>query len=278
VYRAEDSIRQVGKKFTTIPEIEAYINKVRGSAWFKRRWPDVASSRLRLKDGRGTRIAGGGYSRRTHTTTLNFPVWSRVEAVVLHELAHACTYEQYGYGNHAPHGWEFAATLLELVTHELGAESGQNLREAYKAKKVRFHAPRTRTLTTEQREAARERLAYARAAKYQSPRLAFEKVDEDIDHPWREEQLGVSYHIERTDTHEVVLDRRIQTEVWPDGSKVYYSIAHGITDARSAARAWLKINAQNDPGVIFRATFEGRRGNVEVWQGTWVDSTDRKEP
>jgi putative metallohydrolase (TIGR04338 family) len=76
--------------------------------------------------------------------------WARTERVILHEMAHwIVRYSQSAEGgrarvldseqydrNHASHGKEFAAVLLELVRLQLGAEATKALKASYKAKRV----------------------------------------------------------------------------------------------------------------------------------------------
>jgi hypothetical protein len=97
---------------------------------------------------------------------IKMPLWSRSKAVIIHEIAHHCSDEAHGTRDVAAHGWQFAATLLELVTHEMGADIGTELKASYKAKKVRHKAPRQRApITDEQRAVLIERMAVARAAR-----------------------------------------------------------------------------------------------------------------
>jgi Spy/CpxP family protein refolding chaperone len=97
---------------------------------------------------------------------IKMPTWSRSKAVIIHEIAHHCADEAYGVSDVAAHGWQFAATFLELATHELGAESGDALKKSFKEHRVRYRAPRQRKpLTPEQRAVLVERMAAARDAK-----------------------------------------------------------------------------------------------------------------
>lgn len=172
VYDSETAAGLYGPsiKFKTLDEIETYLDKVTGSAWFRRRWVNVGRSPMfgfalfeqktwTLGDGRGRRRASGGMY------DMKFPVSSRYQHIVLHELAHHIVERTYGPRVHPWHGWQFCAVLLELVTHEMGADAGKRLDAEFKAHKVRFRARRKRVMTDEQRQAAGERLAAARAAR-----------------------------------------------------------------------------------------------------------------
>lgn len=167
VYRAEGASKVKGKFLGTIPEIEAYLERVFSHEWFRRHFPHAR--RFTVKDGRGRRAAGGsGYGFRA---VITMPKWSRFETIILHELAHGLTELEWGRGT-AWHGWEFCETFLKLVYHYMGREAGDKLKASFKEHRVRFRKPRRgRKLTPEQREAAVARLAAAREAKAAKPRM-----------------------------------------------------------------------------------------------------------
>ncbi len=164
VYSAESFLHggSAWERFETVAEMQAFVDDVLGSAWFRRRWPQVARRGIEVRDGRGrgracAQVIWG-------TLVIKMPVWSRSRAIVLHEISHHCADEVHGITDVAAHGWQFAATLLELVAHEMGAMWGDELKKSYKARKVRYKAPRSRKpLTEEQRAVLVERLARARA-------------------------------------------------------------------------------------------------------------------
>lgn len=160
VYRAE---LPRGRRFETVAEMQAYCDRLHGSAWFQRRWPRL----------RGFRIHSGAGNRRATCSwglhpTIKMPRWARVESVLLHEVAHACVYERYG-RSVAAHGPEFVSTLLELLRRQCGDGVWREQKEMFVAAKVKHRLPskKKRTLTPEQKAAAAERLAAARAKREQ---------------------------------------------------------------------------------------------------------------
>lgn len=164
VYDAEKFLQDVGPRMETVAEIQAYVDHLLSSAWFRRRWPRVARKGIEVRDGRGRRRAVA--ETIWGVNLIRMPAWSRSKAVILHEVAHHCTDEAHGLRDVAAHGWQFAGTLLELVTHEMDDVYGMHLKDRYKAEKVRFKAPRRRKpLTEEQRAVLVQRMAIARAAK-----------------------------------------------------------------------------------------------------------------
>lgn len=138
----------------TLPDCEAFIDKVCCDAWVRRTFGTIAP---RVADGRGTRIARGSPDR------INLPRWARTKPVILHELAHGLTRKAYG-PSPAPHGWEFASVYLRLVQHFLGKDRADQLRAAFKKHRVRTAPKRTRPMSDEAKAILRARLAGYRAA------------------------------------------------------------------------------------------------------------------
>ena len=157
LYAAESVVH--GDKFESVADMQRYVDKLVGRAWFKRRWPNVTS--IEVRDGRG-RSRAGAYSRGGYIT---MPRWSRYEEVVLHEVAHIVTDYQHG-TNLAAHGWQFAHNLIELVHYHMGKDEADKMKASFRKAKVRFSEPKKRApLSDEQRSANIERLAKARASR-----------------------------------------------------------------------------------------------------------------
>lgn len=160
LYDAEQVIVLTGPRpeFRTVEQMQTYVDKLLSSAWFQRRW---GKHRLTVRPGYGFRRAVA----ETGRNRIQMPLWARCEAVLLHEIAHHCTWWQHR-NDVAPHGREYAANYVELVGHLMGRESAELLKVSFRAGKVKFTKPRAkRELTEEQREELRQRLATARAAK-----------------------------------------------------------------------------------------------------------------
>jgi putative metallohydrolase (TIGR04338 family) len=136
-----------------MPAVEAFVQSVTDSKYVRRKY---GTYKIKLKDGRGCRMARGG----PHTMTLTLPRWARYRWVVLHEIAHVLAPI-----SPPPHSWQFAAIYLDLVRHFLGKDDEARLKQCFRKYKVRWRPKARRTLTPEQREAARERLVAARAAR-----------------------------------------------------------------------------------------------------------------
>lgn len=155
LYKAEGVISTQGQRFTTVEEMQAYVDKLTASAWWKRRF---FRRRIHVRPGLGHRRATG-----SSFGVVQMPVWARCEAVLLHEVAHVVTLDAQGMS--APyHGREFARVFLDLVRHQLGEESWRVLRDSFKVNRVKHTKPRV-PMSAERREEAGVRLAAARAAK-----------------------------------------------------------------------------------------------------------------
>jgi putative metallohydrolase (TIGR04338 family) len=157
LYTAERVIRKQGRTFDSIEEIQAYVDRLTASAWWKRRYPERKITVVPKHHGAAT-----AWSWRSR---IEMPRWSWCEAVVLHEVAHIATDRKYG-SSAAAHGREYARTFLELVRHKMGKDAGADLKASFTEHRVKHSLPR-KPMSEEQRAAAAERLATARAAKGQ---------------------------------------------------------------------------------------------------------------
>ncbi len=155
VYKAENVIIPFARKFADITETRAFVDSVTMSSFYQRKWPKAPWS-IRVKDGRGTRIARGGRGG------INLPLWARNQAVCLHEIAHCIT------PHSCAHGWQFTLTFLQLVEHFMGRDVALCLKESFKLNRVRFRAPVKRAPLSPERRAE---LA-ARLAQYRTERMA----------------------------------------------------------------------------------------------------------
>lgn len=249
VYDGEPS--SGGRQFESLVEIERYLRHVLGLKVVRRRFGERECSG-------SIAVLGGGISRASYhrgrrepfadrrrkglsTETIVFPRFAYNEHTALHELAHHLT----RFADEA-HGWEFAEALLWLTKNRIGAEHAAKLRAGWKASGARYTPPRKRrSLSPEQAEAARARLAEIRA-RQEAAREAergewlIERVDADAYGPrissrsefcWGEiggagEQRQVRYW-----------------STWPKGGTVY--------TLRSSAEKWAERERSLDPGSPF---------------------------
>lgn len=133
-------------KAPTIAALQDYVDAVTAAAWFQSRW---GRRKLTVIPGQGSHAGG------SHLTVS--PYHRRSEAVILHEIAHTLTPS-----NRAWHGPEFAGILLTLVRFQMGAEHARELRESFRAGRVRVtmkDVPKagSRPVVTAAKQAAKQR-------------------------------------------------------------------------------------------------------------------------
>ena len=131
----EDSFK-FDPKLLKLSACQAYVDQLVKSAWFQRRWPIV--EHIRVKDGRGARSAYSEY----WSSSISLPLWARNQAVILHEVAHQCTDSKTRCV--APHGREFAQTLIALVEHKLGKEEAAKLKAEFTKNRVPWRKARAK--------------------------------------------------------------------------------------------------------------------------------------
>lgn len=120
VYKSEreDSIER-GKRILNFNELRKYCEKIVSSKKFKKRFPFVTN--ILVKDGRGTSRATGCkfYGR----IIVNFPIWSRDQLIILHEIAHGVSNDK--------HGGQFCENYLWLTRTFMGVEAFKRLRDSF---------------------------------------------------------------------------------------------------------------------------------------------------
>lgn len=132
------------------------------------RIPHIPSVRLGANNKRRTATAWGSH-------TIELPPskagrWAFCYSVLIHELAHNFERKQNGY-KYAGHDWPFAAIYLDLVRNVMGREAYLALKRSFREHKVRTKPKGKRNLSPEQREAARQRMAKARAVREEKQAL-----------------------------------------------------------------------------------------------------------
>lgn len=124
LYRAEDEV-DPGRRLPTVEKLQAYVDGVAGSDWFRSRWGDRA---FEVRPGHGHRRATADANG-----VLQLPRWARTEVVVLHEVAHCLTSVAF-----AAHGPEYAGVLLALVRRAVDPGTAQKLEDAFARQRVRW--------------------------------------------------------------------------------------------------------------------------------------------
>jgi putative metallohydrolase (TIGR04338 family) len=136
VQRAESHVNE-GERLETVSEMQAWIDKIISSRWWKNR---SEIDYIRVMPGRGCRnaLATQSIMKGRWVHTIKMPIWSRSQLVILHEICHHLTDPN---GNWemtvAPHGREFCSSLVALVKRWMGNETAKKLREAYRNNRVK---------------------------------------------------------------------------------------------------------------------------------------------
>lgn len=157
--------------FVDLDECERYVRKIESSErMIGAGWP--RGRKTNVSCGKGARSATSFGGR------IDLPRTMRRRWVIIHEMAHELrnyqrrveAQREYLAGQRrpkpAPHGWEFAATYLQMVLWFLGREAHDKLKASFKSHKVRYTAPRaSKPLTPEQKAALAARLAAYRLKK-----------------------------------------------------------------------------------------------------------------
>lgn len=158
VYKAEAFLETISKRHDSMEELTAYVRRVRTNKRVLSYARELRGPMV-IRDWRGARSAKGG------ADGILMPVWSRYDAVILHELAHVVISRRHR-GTVATHGWEFAQLFLRLVRTCMGKEAHHLLRLSFKSRGVRYTPKRKRKpLAPEAKAKLVARLELARAAK-----------------------------------------------------------------------------------------------------------------
>lgn len=148
VYAAERTVFPMMRR-TQVDDLghwRAYVDKIAGSAWWKRRsiirsvlihpkhsgsatarhfWNTETTLYITV-DGGGLSPAGG---------LIRLPGWAMNQWVVIHEMAHILAPDG------ERHGRLFCRAYLALVDRQLGKDQGDLLRKSFKAHRVKYSKP-----------------------------------------------------------------------------------------------------------------------------------------
>lgn len=134
--------------YPSVAATQAYVDAVRTSAVFQRRWGYQA---LTVEAGHGG-TSRGGFGYLTMSAGHR-----RHEETILHEIAHNVVRPAH------THGPAFAATLLELVKIVMGPEHAARLRAAYAEHRIKYRAGLAHVPAASEGRLARARLVRVKA-------------------------------------------------------------------------------------------------------------------
>jgi putative metallohydrolase (TIGR04338 family) len=125
VYNAQHAAGR-GREFETVAEMQRYVDRVTGSAWFRKHY---GAKKITVTDGRSRRRAAAeitwGGSRR-----IKMPRHSRCERTILHEIAHIVAWTT------PAHGEKFCRAYLLLVKRFMGKEPFEKMLSSFREHNV----------------------------------------------------------------------------------------------------------------------------------------------
>jgi putative metallohydrolase (TIGR04338 family) len=140
VYRAERIIAVASRRFESLEEIQAYVDAMVASWWWRSELPRVEAIEVRMAKEETDPARGGpdllwdgarGAWKAEATGHMELPTWAWSELVVLHEAAHVLSPLD-------KHGPTFARTLHYLIWRMLGEAAAAELALAYAAEGVQW--------------------------------------------------------------------------------------------------------------------------------------------
>lgn len=142
-YASEQKITHglLSKKFSSIEEAQEYLDKIINSEWFKKTYPDIKKVTVEMrttKRSRGTGWIDVSDKDKIFISDVKDEDGSfsfLTEGTILHELAHIATGPKSPLSTY-PHGEEFAANHINIVSRVAGEDAGSSLRQALEKGKI----------------------------------------------------------------------------------------------------------------------------------------------
>jgi putative metallohydrolase (TIGR04338 family) len=126
VYAADQCLYEHGREFSSLGEVQTYVDDIRSGRWFRKRWPTSRS--IKVQTGRSNRKSAEAIGDVDGLILLPPDFW--IEFYVLHEMSHLCTAMEFG--DLVPgHGAEFCSIYLELVRRQMGNFCWRLLRDNF---------------------------------------------------------------------------------------------------------------------------------------------------
>lgn len=125
LYAAEATLW--GSRFSSLDDVQAYVDRVVGSRSWSMRRSEITSVRVVAPRQLGLDGSRGHVLFRSGKWYLALPTRCRFERYVLHELAHLLAFRP----GEAYHGPRFARQYLLLVQREMGSEAAEHLQRKF---------------------------------------------------------------------------------------------------------------------------------------------------
>lgn len=161
LYRSENCLKSLELKFSSFDETVKYARKVLSSKWFLKNFnlhisPSCTGVKLEL----GAKHRFRSIALKSRGTII-FSDSQLDQSTVLHEITHLVT------DTKQAHGREFARNYIKMIKHFMSKEAAEKLKATFKQNGVKYamRRHRKRSLTPEQKEVLRERMAKALQAR-----------------------------------------------------------------------------------------------------------------
>jgi putative metallohydrolase (TIGR04338 family) len=164
VYAAENTLKKMSESFATFDDAKRFVDAAVASGWWKGNFPQI--HRIEVHRGGVSWAWGGQHNWYPKTGWIKLPdnEFGRKKLVIIHEMAHCLAPRK------SKHDRLYCNVYLKLVRHFLGSEAEQELKNAFKEKRVQYKLPRQ--LSPERKLQLREQglaLAAKRKEKQQTP-------------------------------------------------------------------------------------------------------------
>lgn len=133
VYESERAADLVNNRLETTREIQAWVDSITRSRWWKSKTNII---HIYVWSGKGCRNALSGWDLRCKRARpfIKMPPWSRSKATILHELVHHLISDSC-----AAHGREFCNVYLKAIRRWLGYDEWRKLHHEFHNLKVKHH-------------------------------------------------------------------------------------------------------------------------------------------
>lgn len=158
LYKAEHGALRGNMPRLSQREADALVKRIRTSAYVLKHYGDPGEIRVVISTRRTRKSVADVYRGQIVLAA----GWGQGLDVIVHEIAHMYASPAGDPG----HGWLFCHIYLDFVRKFIGQEAYTALRNSFKLYRVRHTPPRARkAMSPEQRAAASDRMAKARAAR-----------------------------------------------------------------------------------------------------------------
>jgi putative metallohydrolase (TIGR04338 family) len=130
LYRAEKVLEKFERNLPHLEMVNLFLEDIFADPWFQKEYGSIVKT-WHVKDGRRRRSACGW--RQGFTACMKLPRHTRVDWIILHELAHGIQPAASAW-----HGPEFASIYTKLVARFMGDAAFRALTDSFREAGVRY--------------------------------------------------------------------------------------------------------------------------------------------